>query len=387
MNFRELIISIYLLCFKWLFELCKMFPLKRKVTFLVSFPENTMAMYQEMKRQKLDLQCVFLCHKRTLNAFNNLGEPTYLLESKNLIHTFVGIYHMATSTHVVADNYYGFLAVTTFKKSVRCIQIWHAVGAIKKFGAHDPTNVDRSPSARARFAAVYNRFDQFVIGADFMGDIFKEAFLAEDKTFLKTGVPRTDFFFDVDKHKDIIATFHTSNPLFKEKKVILYAPTFRKNEEKNRINLDFKKLYEQLSDDFVFVIKCHPSVKISIDITGEYEDFIFDYSDYSDIAHLLVVSDLLITDYSSIPMEFATLKRPMIFYAYDLDDYQADHGLWEHYETSVPGPVVKNTDELIDGILQHDYPLELIDLYVKKWAEYCDGYASERLIHALFQTA
>ena len=382
---RELAISIYLLGFKVVFTLFKLFPLKNKVTFVVSFPDNSMSIYKALQKQKIAVKVVFLCNNRCFDQFKKTDESTFLVESRHLIHTIVGIYHLATSKQVIVDNYYGFLAVTRFKKGVTCTQIWHAVGAIKQFGTQDPSNVSRTSAALKRFKQVYERFDQFAIGSSFMGDIFKEAFLVKEGVFLTTGIPRTDFFFDQEQHARIREHLYKENPLFKGKKVILYAPTFRKGEtEMDKFPLDIKKMYASLSDNYVIIVKLHPLMKLNLDLVTKYQDFVFDLSNHPNINELLIITDILITDYSSIPMEFVLLKRKMIFFAYDLEDYKQENGFWEDYENSVPGPVVKDTNEVIDAVITHNIDLGQLDKYAKKWTEYCHGDASKKLIAELF---
>lgn len=383
---RELAISAYLLGFKFLFTCFKSLPIKNKVTFLISFPENPKYIFEEMKRQKIDLQSIFLCHNRIFHDFKQQHQPTYRVESKNLLHTLIGIYHLATSKQIIADNYYGFLAVTNFKKGVKCTQIWHSVGAIKQFGIMDPTNKNRHPRALKRFKKVYNRFDQYVIGSEEMANIFKKAFLATDATFIKTGVPRTDFFFDYKRH-EYVKKMQQDNSSLKDKKVILYAPTFRRSDGfDNRVVLDLLMMYEELKEEYVLLIKLHPSIKLDLQMDEKLREFVFDYSDYSDINELLIITDILITDYSSIPMEFVLLKRKMIFFAYDLADYELEVGLWEKYESSVPGIVAKNTDEIINEILNGSTDYELLDGYARKWTEFCQGNASEQVVKILFNT-
>lgn len=384
---RELAISIYLIGFKLLFTVSKLFPLKNKVTFLVSFPENSKYIYQELQRQKIDVEVIFLCNKRCFEDFKRINKYTYLVESRNLIHTIVGIYHIATSKQVIVDNYYGFLSTTSFKKDVQCIQIWHAVGAIKRFGAQDATNIGRTPAARRRFKKVYKQFGQFAIGSGHMEKIFKKAFLVEEGLFLKTGVPRTDFLFDETKHRQIEESLLNCNMFLKDKKVILYAPTFRRYEsDPENMRLDLQKMYTALKGEYVLLIKFHPEIKLQLDLGTEYQRFVFNYSDYPNINELMIISDILITDYSSIPMEFALLKRKMIFFAYDLEVYKKENGLWEVYDTSVPGPVVKNTDEIIDAIVNHQTNLRQIDAYAQKWSEYCDGNASQKFVEEVFKS-
>ncbi|MCL1991189.1 MAG: CDP-glycerol glycerophosphotransferase family protein [Defluviitaleaceae bacterium] len=384
---REWIVFIYLFSMKILFTGFKLLPLTNKITFLVSFPDNTCYIYDALKQQKSKHSVIFLCHKRCFNAFKKTKQPTYLIETLNVRHTIIGLYHLATSKYIIADNYYGCLAVTTFKKEVSCIQVWHAVGAIKQFGAMDPSNGHRTPAAHKRFKKVYNRFDHIVIGSPFMRDIFKQAFLVKDPVFLKIGVPRTDFFFDIKKQKQVKHVLYEKNPLLKEKKVILYAPTFRRYAAgQHHIPLDIQKLYTTLQTEYNFLIKLHPNIKTTANLADLYPDFVFDYSDYHSINDLLTLTDILITDYTSIPMEFSLLKRRMIFYADDLEQYQHDNGLWEDYESSIPGPLVKNTDELITAVLHGKSDPEQLAAYAQKWTAYCQGDASEKLVNHLLRS-
>ena len=382
---RELAISIYLTGFKVFFTLFKLFPLKKRVTFLISFPDNSMYIYKELQRQGIDIEVIFLCHSRCFNVFKKINNATYLVESRNIIHTIIGIYHLATSKQIIMDNYYGFLASTKFKEDVSCIQIWHSVGAIKQFGAEDPTNANRTPAALKRFKRVYDQFDRVVVGSDFMGDIFKKAFLIKEDVILKSGIPRTDFFFDERKQEQTKRSLYENNPVLKEKKVILYAPTFRRYENAiESVKLDIGKMYAKLKDEYVLLIKLHPAIKLELDLGDNYQDFAFDYGEYPDVNELLIITDILITDYSSIPMEFARLRRKMIFFAHDLATYEKDNGLWEIYESSVPGPVVQNTDEIIEFVLDTTVDMAQIEAYAKKWAEYCRGNSSEKLVNILF---
>jgi len=379
---RDIAISIYLTTLKIIFVFCKLFPLKNKVVFLVSFTDNPKYIYEMMKAKNLEIESVFLCQKRTFDDFSDTCK-SYLIESKNIIHTFKGLYHLATSKYIIADNYFGILAITSFKPGVVCTQIWHAAGAFKKFGIADAANSNRSKAAIGRFKKVYSRFNQYSTGSPWMDDIFKTAYLATDSSFLSTGIPRTDFFFQRDEHQKIISQFHHENPLLKNKKVILYAPTFRRYE--TSCSLNFEAMFNKLKDDYVLIIKFHPAARFDIDLV-RFCNFAFDYSD-QDISHLLVVADILITDYSSIPMEFCLLKKPMIFFAYDLDTYQKDSGFWESYEDNVPGEVVFSNEKLIDVIMTNEFDVDKIDAFAKKWVCYCNGNSSENFVDTMFNSS
>lgn len=382
---KEWMISLYLFAFKALFGAFKSFRLQNKATFVVSFPDNAHYIYREMKRQNLDVSVVFLCQRACFDAFKRKNKASYVIEGPHLIHMLIGIYHLATSRHVIVDNYYGFLAATKFKETVTCTQVWHAVGAIKQFGIEDPSNAFRSEKAIRRFKSVYARFDQIVVGSDFMGEIFQKAFLKEAQCLLKTGVPRTDFFFDESEQTRVKDAFYVAHPDLKEKKIILYAPTFRKEERQPTLHLDFSKLEGLFEIDHALLLKFHPHVAASFQNAQQDHAFVLDCSMSHSIQELMAVADVLVTDYSSIPMEFALLKRPMIFFPYDLETYKKNNGLWEAYEASVPGPIVKNMDELIHAVLHEEASVAQLEAYAQKWASYCKGDASAQLVKALFR--
>lgn len=383
---REIIITLYLVGFKIIFNLCKLFPLKNKVVFLVSFAENQLYLYEQLKEEKLSVQTIFLCRQGCYQELKATGELTYLFETKQIGQTLKGIYHLATSKEIIVDNYYGFLATVKFKNSVRCTQIWHAAGAIKQFGMVDPTNKNRSSLALSRFKKVYQQFDCIVVGSEFMTTIYEQAFLAKSESFLRTGVPRTDFFFNEAQMTAVGESIYQDNPALKGKKVLLYAPTFRKGQDVvTELALDLAKMDEALKAEYVLILKLHPQVSYDIDFSQLYPGFVFDYGSYPNVNDLLVVTDILISDYSSIPMEFAFLGRQMIFYAYDLEAYKDSNGLWEDYIHSMPGPVVKTTAEVIEAILNDKVDHEKIIQFSKKWNAYSTGTASEQLVDYLFK--
>jgi Putative glycosyl/glycerophosphate transferases involved in teichoic acid biosynthesis TagF/TagB/EpsJ/RodC len=122
------------------------------------------------------------------------------------------------------------LAACNFRPSVRCTQVWHANGAVKYFGFRDKTIKNRPDSAHKRFKKVYSRFHHITVSSDEMAYIFKEAFGADDSRILKTGVPRTDFFYNMDKIEAEAEKVRSALPVLKDKKALLYAPTFRDNQ-------------------------------------------------------------------------------------------------------------------------------------------------------------
>ncbi|MFO7343029.1 MAG: CDP-glycerol glycerophosphotransferase family protein [Bacillaceae bacterium] len=377
---REILIEIYLAFFKAVFALFKWLPLQEKVTFVVSFKANPLAVYKEMERLNFPGKVVFLCKGNCYRSVKNaVKEKVYRIESNHLFHELAGIYHLATSKAIIVDNYYGFLAAASFKKGVECIQIWHAAGAVKTFGLKDKTIRNRSKRALKRFKKVYKQFHKVVVGSEEFGKIFQEAFQLSEANILPTGVPRTDFFYDRERHEEIRKDFYRKYPELKGKKIVLYAPTYRDYEEERALSLDVGRLYERWKGEYALLIRLHPSVQDRLDF-DDYKGFAYDFSRYPEINDLLVIADYLVSDYSSVPFEYAILEKPMVFFPYDLEKYERERGLWKKYEELVPGPIVRSTEELIACIENDSFDREKIRAFKETWNAYSQGFSSRNLV-------
>ncbi|MDP4087059.1 MAG: CDP-glycerol glycerophosphotransferase family protein [Bacillota bacterium] len=384
---REIAISLYLLAFKCIFLFFKLFPLKDKVTFVISFGDNSKYVFEEMQRQPIKHDVVFLCTGKSIATFNDYEYVTRIpFETFNVFMWMKGIFHLATSRKIMVDNYFGFLAAIDFKEEVKCFQLWHASGAIKKFGLEDGTVKNRSVKARERFLRVYDKFDKVIVGSDTMATIFLKAFNLKSDRILKTGIPRTDFFFDEKKKQKILESLTLENPLLGKKKVLLYAPTYRDNElDQFQLQLDLKKMNQELGDQYILMLRLHPAIRKSVDVSKMYPGFAFDYSSNQyQINDLLLAADYLITDYSSIPFEFSLLRKPMIFFTYDFEQYKRDRGILEE---SFPGPVANDTNTIIHLLKEDRFDLNVVDQYAKKWNKYSNGQSSRNLVHYMFEGA
>ncbi|MGM7681894.1 CDP-glycerol glycerophosphotransferase family protein [Cytobacillus sp. Hm23] len=380
---KELLISSYLLIFKLVFNLCKQFKLKKKLTFVLSYEENAHFLYKKLIKQSMSIDIIILCKTSTKTDLQHIFQEAkiYTFESKNIIHWLLSIYHLATSKIIIIDNYFAFLSAITFKKNVECIQIWHAAGALKTFGLQDKSVRKRRNKAQRRFRKVYKQFHKVVVGSEEMAHIFMESFHIPANHILPTGIPRTDLFYDEQLTSQIKGKLYSRFPLLKHKQIILYAPTFRHGQLNNyNIKLDLDKLYEKLQGDYILILKLHPMVKVNVDYERTYKGFIVDLSSYKNTNELLMITDYLITDYSSIPFEYAILQKPMIFFPYDLKIYQQEQGVIQDYETTVPGPIANDTEEIIEFILTHPFNYKLILQFYNRWNEHSKGNSSNRLV-------
>ncbi|MCM3789353.1 CDP-glycerol glycerophosphotransferase family protein [Domibacillus indicus] len=383
---RELAIFLFLFSFKWMFFFFSFLPLQNKITFVVSFGDNSRYVLDEIRQQHISVKVAVLCKRNKLHLFEDCPDIDLVVFETNPFYVLRSIYHLATSRRVLVDNYYGFLAAVHFKRSVECIQLWHASGALKKFGLQDASVKQRSERAQKRFLKVYSQFHKVVAGSDQMADIFIKSFHLQKKQILPSGVPRTDFFFDkkaLQKAKHKIAGQY---PAIEHKQVILYVPTYRDQALAHfELELDMGKMAEQLGGDYLLFLRLHPAIQQTPTFGEEYPDFIVDVSsDQYEINELLAVADYLITDYSSIPVEFSLLQKPMIFFTYDLEEYKQTRGVPEGFERDLPGPMVRDTESIVHCIQANHFDLEAIRSYAEKWNAYSKGQSSRNVVRYLF---
>lgn len=379
---KEFIIKTYLLFTRILFTLLKCFPKRNKYVFVSSFGDNVEYVAREVLAENLG-DVVILRAKRSPYPYEQLKgkDVTFLTYDRlNPISYLRSMYHMATAQTIFIDNYFAFLSVMNFKKGVECIQLWHAAGAIKRFGFEDPSNAGRSTAAHKRFKKVYARFHKIVVGSEEMVDVFQQAFDCSDDQFLRTGIPRTDFFYDQLAMKIAAAKVTSTYPQIAHKKVVMYAPTFRRDQLDNpTIALDVDRMCKTLGEEYIIFVRLHPAVSSKQSSFTHAQ--VIDVSNYPIINDLLAVTDVLISDYSSLPYEFALLEKPQLFFAYDVDTYAEESGFWKAYEEVVPGPIVRSTDEVLHYIQQDVFILDDIREFSKRWNTYSNGNASKKLIH------
>ncbi|MBF2464063.1 CDP-glycerol glycerophosphotransferase family protein [Listeria welshimeri] len=372
---KNIAISIYMFLLSLFSWFSRFFGVKKRILIMASFPENTTAILKQMK--KMNYTPETLCFHTERVQFDKKKFDFVQFFSNSLTNKWKLMFYLNTSKVILVDNYYPELAAVSFKSDIECIQLWHANGALKQFGWEDNSILERSDADKKRFKAVYNHFLKVVIGSDEMGEIFKRSFLLDDSRLLKIGVPRTDVYFDENLQQQKRAEWRDKF-YAKNKKVILYAPTFRDNElVEAKLAMDFKAMEKELSDEHILVLKLHPAVKI--DVQNLNTDFIINVDKDVALEEFLAAVDILITDYSSIPFEYALFERPMFFFSYDMEKYDKERGLIRNYQQFIPGPISKTTEELIEQIKIYNNS-ENLTRFSEKWNKYSDGHASERLV-------
>src|SRR5690625_1292298 len=249
------------------------------------------------------------------------------------------------------------------------------------------------PKYKENFYIQSRRWDYLSSPNQYSSDIFKRAFKF-DKEMLEFGYPRNDILYQKNNKKDIQHIKEKLQiPL--DKKTILYAPTWRDDEFFSRgnykftLNLELDKMQEKLGDEYIILLRTHYHIANQLDVS-EYEGFVYDFSKYDDIAELYLAADILITDYSSVFFDYDHLKRPILFYTYDLEKYRDQlRGFYFDMEKEVPGPLLMTTDEVVDAVaniedIQNNYK-ETYEKFYEKYCQWDDGQASEKTVKAVFE--
>ncbi|HBM4182819.1 TPA: CDP-glycerol glycerophosphotransferase family protein [Listeria innocua] len=376
---KKIAIYMYMLAVKITGFLASLFPVQQKVVFLVSFEENPTAIIKQMKLANVTPKTIVFYDPRV--DVSKLSLDFIKAKPKTLKQFIPLMFHLNTAKVVVTDNYFVELAGLKLRNGVNCIQIWHANGALKKFGWEDKAAQKRSAKDKKRFREVYKRFTKVLVGSDEMATIFQKSFLLDESNMLKLGVPRTDYFFKEaqlqENYQWSYEHLHLTNRI-----KLLYAPTFRDNElGMAKLHLDIAEMKQALGNEYQLILKLHPS--ISNDLEKLDDDFVIYVDKETPIETLLPVVDILITDYSSIPFEFALLQKPMIFFTYDLTEYDNARGLSDGFLETIPGPHFFTTTELIEVIQNNTFDLEKIRFFAEKWNKYSDGFSSERFVSFL----
>lgn len=275
------------------------------------------------------------------------------------------------------------------------IQTWHGT-PFKRLGA----DIAEESSANAKYTANeitlrYTREGQrltyLLSPSGFTTEKFASAFgLSSQEAaekIVEEGYPRNDDLFHYTDER--IVQIRDEHEIPDGKKVILYAPTWRDNQHVSGLGytltlpVDFDKLKRELEDEYVILFRAHYFVANEFDFE-RYGGFIRNVSEVSDINDLYIVSDMLVTDYSSVFFDYATLRRPILFYMYDLEEYVRDIRGFYFDLDELPGPVVKTEDEFVSAVRASDEPTtqlqERYDRFSERFAHRDDGYASQRVI-------
>ncbi len=292
---------------------------------------------------------------------------------------------LARADVIVLDDTFPPLDWVELTEHVRIIQLWHAAGAFKTVGYSRAGK----PGDLNPFLRTHKNYTAAIVSGDVDVPFYAEAFGIPEDRVVPTGIPRMDRFFDEGARAAAVEAARAAFPEIAGRETILFAPTYRGETIRDASygfeHIDYPALHALCVErDAVVIIKMHPFVQEPVAIPEPLRDRILDGSTAGmDVNDLMFAVDLVITDYSSIVFEFSTLGRPMLFFAYDLDEYVATRDFYVPFESFVPGRTVRTFPELLDAIRREDYESEKVAAFAADHFAHLDGGSTDRVIDAL----
>lgn len=366
--------------FKFIFNVTKFFHMRKGNTVLFtsdsrsSMSGNFKFIYDEMINRNLN-------HKYKIHSLFKRN----VSDRRSIIDKFKFPYLLGKADYIFVDDYHPMLYKLKFRKSQEIIQVWHAVGAFKTVG-FSRTGKKGGPFFNS---PNHRNYTKAYVSSDTDIPFYAEAFGIKENNVIPTGVPRTDVFFDSDYKEKISSKMFRLLPMVRGKKVILFAPTFRGSGHHTAnypfFKIDFERLAEYCErENAVVLFKMHPFVRNKLTFPRKYNKYFKDISNFREVNDVLFITDILISDYSSLIYEYATFERPMLFYAFDLEDYIATRDFYEPYEQFVPGKIVTSFNQLLESLYNKDFNQYKVKPFLDKHFKYQDGRSSERLVRDLF---
>lgn len=234
----------------------------------------------------------------------------------------------------------------------------------------------------------FRAVDLFCYASEYEKEIYKRAFNVKEEALIPTGLPRNDELYQVDEVKICMLKDKLGLPM--DKKIILYAPTWRDSTDKGatysiKPPIDAKKWEMVLGDEYVVLFRTHGYTNKLLGI--EFNDTIRNYSAYPLVNDLFEVSDILISDYSASMADYSILERPILCFAYDYEQYKEERGLYLDYEKEMPSGILRTEDDVLRYIKNMDYERECRKTkeMIKDRITYYGGHATETCLIKLFE--
>lgn len=372
----EMILHVLMRIFSWM-------PVKKNRILFESFlgkqfSDNPKAIYEKLRMEHPELELIFSKDQQVTFEKNMMTVNRM---------TIRWIYVLATSRIWVSNSR---LPSWLYKRpQTLYLQTWHGT-PLKKL-ALDMEDVQMANTSTEKYKKGFKqeaaKWDILISPNAYSSEIFRRAFHFE-KELLETGYPRNDIFYQTEKHEEIIKRIYAHYQITSDKKIILYAPTWRDDQFIAQGGYSFslpfscEQFEKQFGGDYVMLVRTHYLVGDQLNFDG-LPSF-RNASSYPDISDLYLAADLMITDYSSVMFDYAHLKRPMLFYAYDLEHYRDRlRGFYFDFEAEVPGPLVLEESQLFAEIQQysdwHHRFDDKLTVFTEKFCTWDDGQVSRKV--------
>ena len=380
MKIKKFFIKIFKYLFKFMFWIFNILhPNKKNKILLMSETRSPISGNLKALDKRLKVRKVNEKYKISY-SFNKTLE----LNNFQLILKWIRLsWIISKQEKIFIDDYSPIFKYINLGKKSKLIQVWHAGVGFKSvgyarfgFGGSEP------------YESCHRKYDYAIVASKALIPVYSEVFGIDEEKILPYGLPRLDNYLEDTRIDKIKEKLYSNYSILKDKKIILFAPTFRGKGQKNahypfeKINLEETfKLCEK--KNMLFIIKMHPFIKEHIEIPKEFKTRIIDFSDYPEINDLLYITDILITDYSSNIYDFSLLNRPILFYTFDLEKYELINKVHRPIKEYAPGKVCYTFNEILNAIYQDDFEIEKLERYKEGNVNIQKVYASDLIIDNL----
>ena len=366
---KTYIIVIGKKCLSLIYFIFKFFPTKQNKILFLSRQADELSLdfamlKDELRMQNHDVRIVAICNRLDDSKSGIIGFGLDTLRS---------MYHLATSKVCVLDAYWPAVSILKHKPQLTVIQMWHAIGKIKKSGYQTLDKASGRSAKTAELFAMHKNYDIIIAGGKAWNPYYCASFGTTEDKLLNIGLPRIDHLLktEEDNRKRVLGAY----PEFVNKQIVLYAPTFRRN-----LELNWEPLLDYIDfEKTILIIKGHPNQNIECNHGGVFMCPEFKAVD------LLAVCDYLITDYSAIAVEAAVLNKKTYYYLYDYEAYTENNGINVSPFDSMPGCAFRDAGELIRNLEADTYPQDVLDEYRRKYLPENLGTSTKQLAETVNQ--
>lgn len=342
----KILLMLFRLFLKIIYAPLKLFNIDHNKILFLSRQSNDITLDFKMIQQELlnrnsNFKLVTICKRSSDSRSDYISFGICLLKS---------MYHLATSKVCIIDSYWPAVCMLNHKKQLTVIQIWHALGKIKQSGYQTIGKAGGRSSLIADKLRMHQNYDYIIAGGKAWNPYYCASFGTTEDKLVNIGLPRIDYLISEESaNREKIYSIY---PEFKNKTVLLYAPTFRKGIEVNWLpladNIDFEK--------YILIVKGHPNQPLDCNIPQVYT-----CNEFTAV-QLLSACDYLITDYSAIAIEGAILNKKTYYFVYDYEEYTSKNGTNIDLFKEMPGCVFKTAPQLCQAV-NGEYPQTVLDSY------------------------
>lgn len=362
---------------KWslnlIYKVFKILPQQNKITFISRQHDfeniDFKLLRNEIEKIYPDVKCIVL---------TKMIHPGLISKVEYGFHMIRQMYHLSTSQLVILDTYCILVSILEHRPELKIVQMWHALGALKQFGYSILDKEEGTSRLVAELMEMHKNYTYVCASSRECVPFFAEAFHVPQEKVKVLPLPSTDLLIDKTYQKELSDRIYEHYPKLKNgKKKVVYAPTFRKNEDMTQIT---KELIQALDlEIYDLIIKFHPLTKI--EISGDQVLNLKEFETYE----VLSVADYVITDYSAIVFDAVLMEKPIFFFAYDLNEYMKKRSFYINYVDEMPGIISSKPEVIVKAISENDFSLEkekkfrekfVADTkegYVQDWMKFIDG--------------